>query len=183
MRKRNRSTSTYVALAFATVAVAATALPAGAQDWTVRRAESMEDQAQALEELKPEWKRAAWYYREAASARPEGDAEAVIDLHMAGKLSFYVGDLDQSLDDLEAAGRRAMEGGDVLTSGSLLVDAAWVAGKLGRDVEARDWILEAREILASTVLSDAVRNTVLARIDSEAATVTVAADFSEGPAG
>ena len=100
-------------------------------DWGVRRAVNMEAQARGLADERDEWKHAAWLFEQAASIRPVGDPEAVVDLHWAGRLAYYVGDLKGSLRALEAAGTRAMEGGDVLTAGSLLVDAAWVASKMG----------------------------------------------------
>ena len=88
-----------------------------------------------------------------------------------------MGDLKGSLRALEAGGTRAMEGGDVLTAGTLLVDAAWVAAKMGRNGTAAKLIHRAEETVAVSVLSDEVRNTVLERIDVEGSTVTVAADF------
>lgn len=148
-------------------------------DWGVHRAEKMEAQARGLADQRDEWKHAAWLYDQAASLRPVGDPEAVVDLQWAGRLSYYTGNLKASFRALEAAGIRAMEGGDVLTAGGLLVDAAWVATKLGRVNEATKLVQRAEKTVAVSVLSDDVRNTVLARIDVETNAVTVAADFAD----
>jgi hypothetical protein len=147
-------------------------------DWGVHRAEKMEAQARGLADQREEWKLATWLYEQAASVRPIGDPEAVVDLHWAGRLAYYTGDLKRSLRALEAAGERAMEGGDVLTAGTLLVDAAWVASKLGRNETATKLVLRAERTVAVAVLSDDVRNTVLDRIDEQTSAVTVAADFA-----
>lgn len=148
-------------------------------DWGVKRAVKMEAEARTLADQREDWDHAAWLYTQAASLRPVGDPEAVIDLQWAGRLAYYTGDLSQAVQALERAGTRAMEGGDVLTAGSLLVDAAWVASRIGKDRKALAYVKRAEELVAAPVLSDQVRNTVLVRIDQQTGTVTVAADFAD----
>lgn len=174
-------------LMFALAAVAgvgAFLMPAAAngQDgWAVSRAEAMEAEAATLSDQKDQWEHAAWLYRSAASLRPTGDVEAVEDLHMAGKLAWYVNDRKQAMEDLEGAAERAMEGGDVFTAANLLVDAAWVASRLGEHQEARRLAAQAETHAGAPVLSDEVRSQVIDRIiDLDELAVVADADDAPG---
>ena len=138
---------------------------ASAQEgWSINRAEGMEAEAEDLADQRHEWRKAAWLYRSAASLRPEGDPEAVDDLQMAGKLAWYTEDQGQSLKDLEKAAERAMEGGDVFTAANLLVDAAWVATRMGQPGKAHELTRMAEVHANSPVLSDEVRSLVTDRV-------------------
>lgn len=182
MKGRN-STHRYLlaALALAAAPLLAASTAADAQDWTLRRAASLEAEARSLEQERDDWKRAAWYYRAGAATRPAGDPEAVTDLLAAGRLSWYVGDREQALTDLEGAAARARQGGDVYTVGQLLVDAAWVAQKLGRTSDARVLVSQARDVVQAVVLSQEVRDAVLRRIGAAGAgnVVAVAPDWDQ----
>lgn len=154
----------------------AMALPAETQaqtEWAIKRAERMESEAESLADQRDEWKKAAWLYREAASLRPQGDPEAVDDLEWAARLAYYTRDVRQSLEDLELAGERAMEGGDVFTAANLLLDAAWVANRLDQSDRARQLVLRAEEHAMAPVLSLEVRNSVLDRITEDRAVAVV----------
>jgi hypothetical protein len=148
-------------------------------DWGLHRAEKMEAQAKSLIDDRSSWEYAAWLYEQAASLRSIGDPEAVTDLHWAGRLAYYAGDLRGSVRALEGAAERAMEGGDVLTAGSLWVDAAWVASKRGKEKDALAYVHTAEKVVAAPVLSDQVRGTVLDRIDVATGEVMIAADFAD----
>lgn len=164
------------------IVVAALGAPTASQaqdpEWGIHRAEKMEAEARSLADERDRWDHAAWLFEQAATLRPAGDLEAVIDLHWAGRLAYYTGDVRMSVRTLEAAGKRAMQGGDVFTAGNLFVDAAWVASKSGKESKALDFILTAQRVVAAPVLSDDVRGTVLDRIDQASGAVMVAADFA-----
>jgi hypothetical protein len=181
MKLRARGAVWGWAVVGAVVASALTAPEVRAQDpdWGIHRAKKMEAEAKGLADQRNRWEHAAWLYLQAASLRPVGDAEAVVDLHWAGKLAYYTGDLRGSQRALESASERAMEGGDFLTAGSLLIDAAWVATKRGKESDALGYVQRAEAVVETPVLSDAVRGIVLARIDQQSGAVTVAADFAD----
>lgn len=134
------------------------------ESWSLNRATGMEAEARSLADQRDRWDRAVWLYRSAASLRPTGDPEAVEDLQMAGKLAWYVGDVRGARADLELAAERAMEGGDVFTAANLLVDAAWVAARLGDHEAARTLADRAGVHASAPVLSDQVRRLVTDRV-------------------
>ena len=172
-----RMTMMTAAAAIAGLAVFSIPSGAGAQEgWSVNRAVGMEAEARSLADQKDQWEHAAWLYRSAASLRPVGDPEAVDDLQMAGKLAWYTGDRTQALKDLERAAERAMEGGDVFTAGNLLVDAAWVATRVGQHDRARTLSKRARVHASAPVLSDAVASQITDRMIDLGTFTTIAAE-------
>lgn len=167
--------------ALALVLAASLASPSdlGAQDWAVDRAERMEAEARSLADQREEWGYAAWLYRGAAELRAADDVEAVVDLQMAAKLAYYTGDPKQAYRDLVNAGERAMKGGDILTAGSTMLDAAWVAQKLERGRDAVRLAERARSLVDHPVLSDRVRATVLDRIVDGSAVIVAEGEAPE----
>ena len=72
-----------------------------------------------------EWN-AARLYVVAADLRQQEDPTARRDLSIAANLYFQVGNVTEAVAALEAAGARALSGGDAPEAGRFLARAAWV---------------------------------------------------------
>ena len=99
-----------------------------------------------------DWDRAAALLRRAAELRPVGDAAAVRNLLRAGRLAFYEGHEEQAVRDFEAAGRRALDRGDVIASANAFTDGAWVAKADGRPAKANELLARAQMLAQSPLL-------------------------------
>ena len=123
----------------------------------VDRAEQLEAEAQAQLADLDRWDSAADRLRDAARLRPRGDAVAIEDLMLAGKLSFYTGSALRALRDLGHAGERALQEGFVELAARAFADAAWVAREGGQPDAARNFGERAQLLSHSPVIDDDLR--------------------------
>jgi hypothetical protein len=150
-------------LAAALLFTAISAVGLSAQQSQASPAE-LEQQAEAYLQDLDNWKHAADLYRQAAELRGAGDAVAVQDLETAARLEFYQGSGRQAVRDLEAAGQRALGVGDIFSAAKAFVDAAWVAGRDGQSIRARELIQTVQLLAQSPLLSSTERTHIEGRL-------------------
>lgn len=112
------------------------------------------------------WNQAAELYRQAAALRPAGDALAIADLKSAARLAFYRGKDRQAIRDLEKAGQRALDIGDVVAAANAFADAAWIAGKDGNGARAKALMERAQLLALSPLISPTDRAELESRFET-----------------
>ena len=157
----------------ATVTLSVGVLSAGAlaaQEVDLNKAKALETEAAQLMDANDpgSWSDAASLLREAAAARPEGDAQARQDLFQASRLAYYRGHQTRALYDLEDLADRALDEGDVLTAAQALADAAWIANEEGMGSKTLDLSKRARKLALSPLISDAQRAALQDRFEGTA---------------
>ncbi len=130
-----------------------------AQDVDLNRAMALESEAAQLMDANDpgSWSDAAKLLRQAAAARPEGDAQARRNLFQASRLAYYRGHETRALNELEDLADRALDEGDVLTAAQALADAAWIANEEGLGGKTLDLSKRAKKLALSPLISDAQR--------------------------
>ena len=128
----------------------------------------LHDEVVALYETPERWKEAAELHLEAAeSAR--GDAVAAFGgFDRAARLFFYVGEFGQARQAMEEALDIALATGDVVTSAHVAIDVAFIANREGYGGKKREAVRLARELAASTLVTDVDRADILVRIEGGA---------------
>ena len=153
------------------LALSAGTLTAQAPDDTgtdLARAALLEAEAEdLLEGERSGWKKAERLLREASALRPVGDRLAVEDLLAAAKLVYYVGDERRAIRELEAAGQRALDEGNVLTAAHAFADAAWIAKDEGHGTKAIELASRAQRLAHSPLIDTVEREELLGRFSGE----------------
>lgn len=159
-------------MAAAVVAIPDSALAQTAQvDGNVQRAESFEAKAESQLDSRNRWDQAAWNYRRAGGLRPIGDPQQARSFAMAGRLSYYVGEPLQAMQDFERAANAALYAGDLVAAAGFFTDAAWVAARGGEADAARRVAEHARVLASAPGMSSENRGAILGRLaDSASAT-------------
>jgi hypothetical protein len=125
----------------------------------------LHQQAIDLYEVPERWGEAGDLHRQAAENLTKNDAGQFFGYSRAALLYFYAGELPEARRAMEDAAEVAAATGDVLTAANAFVDAAFIAVAEGYDGKRREFVLDARELLDSGVLSEADRELILSRID------------------
>lgn len=157
-------------IAFGLVAAAAMASPSTARaqsarvDENVEKAERYEARAMDQIENRNRWEQAAWNLRRAGGLRPIGDPERSQSFAMAARLSYYVGDAIQSMQDFERAANAALYTGDLVGAADLFTDAAWVAGRAGERQTMERITAQVRALASAPNFGTENRGNVLGRL-------------------
>lgn len=133
---------------------------------SVAEAEQLELEAEAGLADMADWDKAAKRFRSAALLRPQGDAKAIEDLMMAGKLSYYSGSVMRALRDLGHAGERALQEGYVQLAARAFADAAWVAQAGGETERVRRFAERARLLTHSPTIGPELRAELQNRLNA-----------------
>ena len=134
-----------------------------AQEVDLDKAEALEAKAAELLNVQDDWNSAAKLLREAASHRPDGDAQARQDLYQASRIAYYRGQERRAVNDLEHLADRALEEGDVLTAAHALADAAWIAHEEGMGTKTLDLSERAQKLALSPLITETQRATLQER--------------------
>lgn len=151
------------ALAFSASAVSAQTVEYPKEP-SVAEAEQLENEAEAHLADVNRWDKAAKRFRSAALLRPQGDAKAIEDLMMAGKLSYYSGSILRALRDLGHAGERALQEGYIPLAARAFADAAWVAHTGGERDQVRRFAERAQLLIHSPAIDDQLRTELRIRL-------------------
>jgi tetratricopeptide (TPR) repeat protein len=158
------SRSTKLAMAFATLAVFATVMPASAMQFgpdamvydptpNLDRARALRQQAEDLYAQPKQWKKAARLLEQSAQLREATDPDAYSCLMYAGRLRAAVNDLAGARVDLEKAAAHAHARGSVVEAAHAYIDAAHVASSEKDFAGARDLFQRAVLLAQSPLLS------------------------------
>ncbi len=165
-----------VSLISALLGLTLAAMPVMAQDRTngdrvidTKRAAQLEIEADRLAQDMKTFKKAAKRYLEAASLRPDGDAQAVQDVITAARLYFYRGSYEKSYRLMVDGAERASAMGDVVTAVHAFVDAAHIAIRLENGVQVLDNLERGRLLARSPLLRAADRAQLTARLGTPTA--------------
>jgi tetratricopeptide (TPR) repeat protein len=126
-------------------------------------------QAMELYETPSRWEEAGELHERAAKVLPKNDAAAYFGFQRAAVLYFYAGNTARSRKTMERAAEVAEATGDVFTAANTWVDAAFLAIAEGYAGKKREFVRNAEALAGSTLLSDADRDVILARIDGSPA--------------
>jgi len=95
------------------------------------QAAALEAEAARLHDQADRWTDAASLYKAAADLRQHEDPQARQDLFLAANLLYQGGELTGAMGALEAAGARALSGGDPVLAAQMFANAALVANEAG----------------------------------------------------
>lgn len=154
-----------LALAFTASAASAQSVQYPAEP-SIAEAEQLESEAEAHLADMNRWDKAAKRFRSAALLRPQGDAKAIEDLMMAGKLSYYSGSILRALRDLGHAGERALQEGYVQLAAKAFADAAWVAHTGGERDQVRRFAERAQLLIHSPTIDEDLRAELRLRLNA-----------------
>lgn len=168
-----------VTLTAAVLSLAVVASPAAAQSSPVIVTAQSDPLAvaaalKAEKALADRYLTAARHYRRAANSHGD-DTAAVTNLRMAAWSFSAGGDNTAALNAMTQAANRAERVGDVDREVESLVDAAILAGTLGRRNQVVPLLRRVDVLLASPTLSMERRTAILGRINASASLKTVAA--------
>lgn len=130
------------------------------------RAANLEKQAETLATSRAGFDEAEGLFRKAADLR-DGTLQAVSPRRMAGRLAYYLGNLDRAYRDFEEAGETALEWGDVVNAANAFLDAAWVARENGQGRQAVAMLSRARKLSHSPLIAAVDRRALEGRIAAQ----------------
>jgi len=130
--------------------------------------------AMELYETPTRWKEAAELHERAARELPKNAAAAYFGFQRAAVLYFHADETARARKSMERAADVAEATGDVFTAAHTWVDAAFLAIAEGYPGKRREYVRAARELVASELLTNADRESILARVDGSPETAQVA---------
>ena len=130
----------------------------------VRRADALSERASRLFESPVRYREAARLLRQAAELRAGDDGRATKELLIAGRLSYYAGDLSTAQRTLEDGAERALENGQLSIAANAYIDAAFSALARKDAADALAFVRRAQRLAASPHLLRAEQDEILSRI-------------------
>lgn len=160
-----------LALAFLASLIAASVLsgqspPASSPEDVARdreRAAELAREADRLAVDMEKWSKAARLYEESALLHPVGDLEGYASFVNAGNFHYYAGHRGSARRMFEAAGRLALEHGEVYNAAVCFLNAAVIAKENGEKEKVAENGLKAQKLARSSVLTAEQRTTLLHR--------------------
>ena len=125
------------------------------------RAEELTREADQLATQMKKWSKAARMYEESALLRPKGDLEGYASFVNAGNFHFYAGNEKAARRMFEAAGRLALENGEVYNAAVCYLNAALIAKEAKEREKVAENGLKARKLANSSALTSEQREYLL----------------------
>lgn len=129
------------------------------------RAAELTREADQLASQMKSWGKAARMYEESALLHPQGDLEGYASFVNAGNFHYYAGQLKPARRMFEAAGRLALEHGEVYNAAVCFLNAASIAKETNEREKVAQNGLKAQKLSRSTALTEEQRATLLQRFD------------------
>jgi len=133
---------------------------------SINRATVLRAEAQRLYASTDDWRQVMWLHERAAAVAPENDLERIVDYRVAAGLAYRFGNMEKAEMLLARAADVAGSVGSIRAEADLLLNAAFVALRMG-DTPQADRLLHRAELLASSPMlaaeeCDCIRTTVAA---------------------
>lgn len=126
--------------------------------------DALRERAASLLTDRDHYREAATLLLRASSLTPVEDERRAADLHLAGNLFYYVGDVGRAAAVMTDAAEASLARGDVEGAANALLDAAWLSVRRHQQAEANRLALQAMHLTASPLLSTAQRDGIRSRV-------------------
>lgn len=128
------------------------------------RAAELAREADGLAARMDKWSKAARLYEESALLHPKGELEGYASFVNAGNFHYYAGHKTAARRMYEAAGRLALDNGEVYNAAVCFLNAAFIAQESGDEEKVAENGFKAEKLSRSSALTDDQRATLLGRI-------------------
>lgn len=129
------------------------------------RAAELTREADQLASQMKSWGKAARMYEESALLHPEGDLEGYASFVNAGNFHYYADNKKSARRMFEAAGRLALEHGEVYNAAVCFLNAASIAQETNEREKVAENGLKAQRLSRASVLTEEQRATLLPRFE------------------
>ncbi len=130
------------------------------------RAAELALEADSLAKRVAEWSKAARMYEQSALLHPKGELEGYASFVNAGNFHYFAGNETAARRMFEAAGRLALEHGEVYNAAVCFLNAALIAQESGEEEKEAENALKAQKLSRSSALTDDQRALLLGRIQT-----------------
>jgi hypothetical protein len=132
------------------------------------RAEQLDREAETYEQTDMSlWRRAASLRKEAADLRAVDDPKASVSLYWAARDRYYTDDKLAGRQLMAQSADRALAIGDVVQAATSFTEAAYIAAELREFDRAREYVIKAKLLAHSPMLSDDQRAKLRANLAVE----------------